>query len=157
MVGIHIADVAQFVPKNGSIDSEAKARGSSFYAAGDSPTPMLPPRLSEDLCSLLPGSDRLTLSVFFKLDEEFNVVDVQIKRCVICSKFKLSYSDAESIITSDDNQVQEINISNSWPLELISDIKRLHLISRTWRQETTGIGSPLQPTRLVENGQPQGA
>ena len=83
-VGIHIADVAYFVKKDSALDEEARERATSFYPSFAKPVNMLPPQLSNRLCSLLPEEDRLTISVFVTLDESGSVVgDVKIVPSVI--------------------------------------------------------------------------
>ncbi len=110
-VGVHIADVSYFVKKDTALDEEAKERATSFYPSFAKTVNMLPPQLSNRLCSLLPEEDRLTISVFVTLDENGSVVDeVQIVRSVIQSKFQMTYEDAENIIkmTSDEKKSNSI-------------------------------------------------
>ncbi|XP_071791761.1 3'-5' exoribonuclease HELZ2-like isoform X2 [Asterias amurensis] len=98
-VGIHIADVSFFVSKDSSVDKEAKSRATSFYSSLGDPINMLPPQLSNKFCSLLPGVDRLTISVFVTLDKSGAVVgEVNIVRSVIQSRIQMTYEDAEEII-----------------------------------------------------------
>ncbi|KAL2871975.1 mRNA-binding translational repressor SSD1 [Aspergillus lucknowensis] len=103
-IGIHVTDIAYFVKANSLVDREAKKRGTAVYLV-DRLVNMLPPRISTELCALLPGEDRLTVSVVFKAHPETGVVDedVWIGKSIIRSSGRLSYDEVESVIkgTSD--------------------------------------------------------
>ncbi|WVQ71979.1 hypothetical protein IAR50_001522 [Cryptococcus sp. DSM 104548] len=92
-VGVHIADVAYFVKTNTQIDREARKRATSVYLVQRT-VPMFPPQLSEELCSLLPGAERLAFSAFFTLDKDGNVIEKKFAKTIIKSCAKLSYADA---------------------------------------------------------------
>lgn len=96
-VGIHIADVSWYVKEGSSIDREALDRGTSVYLV-DRVIPMLPDVLSADLCSLVPGQDRLTLSVVLGFDDELAIRDQRIVRGVIRSDHRLAYEDAQELL-----------------------------------------------------------
>ena len=96
-VGIHIADVAHYVKIGSAIDREALRRGTSVYLV-DRAIPMLPERLSGDLCSLRPGEDRLTRSVFVELDREGRVHGSEMRETIIRSCSRLTYDEAQAII-----------------------------------------------------------
>ncbi len=96
-LGVHIADVSHFVTPNSALDREARKREFSVYLI-DKVIPMLPERLSNELCSLNPGEDRLTMSVIMDIDKKGRVVNYQIFPSVIHSVARLSYEDAEHII-----------------------------------------------------------
>lgn len=96
-IGIHIADVSWYVKEGSGIDREALDRGTSVYLV-DRVIPMLPEALSSDLCSLVPGHDRLTLSVVLEFDDHGVVRDRRFVRGVIRSARKLSYEEAQQII-----------------------------------------------------------
>ena len=100
LIGVHIADVAYFVKEGTPLDKEAFFRCTSYYPGhGNESIPMLPPELSENLCSLLPGKDRLCLSLFLRLTKEGQLVcPPEIERTIVRSRCKLSYSSAQSII-----------------------------------------------------------
>ncbi len=99
-IGIHIADVSHFVGYDNEIDDEAYERGTSTYLV-DRVIPMLPERLSNELCSLVPGEDRLTYSVIVKMDGDAHVHGFQIAETVIRSRQRLTYAEAQSIIQGD--------------------------------------------------------
>ncbi len=93
-VGVHIADVSHYVRENSEIDLEARARGMSCYLV-DRVIPMLPERLSNELCSLRPNEDRLAKSVFASIDSDGNVLSWEIDNTVIHSRKRLSYGQAQ--------------------------------------------------------------
>ncbi|KAG6837429.1 hypothetical protein H0H93_009523 [Arthromyces matolae] len=96
-VGVHIADVSYFVKPNTALDRDARKRATSVYLIQRA-VPMLPPVLSEQLCSLVPGQDRLAFSVIFTMTKEARVVNKWFGRTVIKSAAKLSYQDVQNII-----------------------------------------------------------
>jgi len=98
-LGVHIADVSHFVQERGKIDKEALKRATSVYLV-DRVIPMLPEVLSNQICSLKPNEDRLTFSVFMKLDQNCNVINYQIKPSVINSKRCFSYEEVKEILKS---------------------------------------------------------
>ena len=81
-VGVHIADVSFFVKPNTPLDRDARKRATSVYLVQRS-VPMLPPTLSEELCSLIPGEDRLAFSVVFTMTEDARVIKKWFGRSVI--------------------------------------------------------------------------
>ncbi len=89
---IHIADVANYVKENSYLDKDAFKKGTSAYLA-DRVIPMLPRRLSNDLCSLNVGEERYALSLLIKLDQEAKIVNYEIKETVIIVSERLSYDD----------------------------------------------------------------
>ncbi|MGB9824972.1 MAG: ribonuclease R [Candidatus Hydrothermia bacterium] len=97
ILGVHIADVSAYVREDSRLDKEAMARGCSTYLI-DKVIPMLPHELSSDLCSLKPGVDRYTMSVFMWIDKEGNVIRREFYNSLINSKARLSYEDAQNII-----------------------------------------------------------
>ena len=96
-IGIHIADVSHYVKVGSELDHEARERGTSVYMV-DRTIPMLPEILSNDLCSLLPHKDRLTMSAVFILDKEVRVLSEWYGRTVIHSKKRFTYEEAEEAI-----------------------------------------------------------
>ena len=94
-VGIHIADVSHYVTPDSALDREALARGTSCYLPGGV-WPMLPERLSSDLCSLVPGRDRLAISVLVTLDVEAVPAAVRFAETVIHSRHRLAYGEVQA-------------------------------------------------------------
>lgn len=81
-VGVHIADVSYFVKPNTALDRDARKRATSVYLVQRA-VPMLPPTLSEQLCSLVPGEERLAFSVIFTLTEDARIINKWFGRTTI--------------------------------------------------------------------------
>jgi ribonuclease R len=96
-VGVHIADVGHFVQPDTPVDIEAFARGTSVYLV-DRTIPMLPPVLSNQVCSLNPGERKLAVSVFMKLDAGGRVVGRRYERTTIMCRHALSYEQAQDVL-----------------------------------------------------------
>lgn len=99
-LGVHIADVSHYVRPGSALDKEALRRGTSVYLV-DRVIPMLPPRLSNGLCSLNQGEDRLTLSVFVDMDARGNVLGSSFHKSVICSARRMTYNNVWRLIRGD--------------------------------------------------------
>ncbi|RQP18313.1 MAG: ribonuclease R [Parapedobacter sp.] len=96
-IGVHIADVTHFVRPDLPLDKEAFERGTSVYLV-DRVIPMLPERLSNDLCSLRPHEDRLVFSAVFEMDEHANVIHEWFGKAIIHSDRRFSYEEAQEIL-----------------------------------------------------------
>jgi ribonuclease R len=96
-VGIHIADVSHYVTPDSALDVEARARGTSCYLPGGV-VPMLPERLSSDLCSLREGRDRLALTVMVELDMEGRLHGYRMAETVIRSRHRLHYGEVQDAL-----------------------------------------------------------
>ncbi|HSM61094.1 MAG TPA: ribonuclease R [Longimicrobiales bacterium] len=96
-VGIHIADVSHFVEEGGPVDLEATVRGTSVYLV-DRTVPMLPERLSGDVCSLRAGVERLAVSVFVTLDREGRATSQRMERTRVKSRHRLSYEEVQEVL-----------------------------------------------------------
>jgi len=97
MLGVHIADVSHYVVENSELDKEALKRATSVYLVKNV-IPMLPEKLSNDICSLKPNEDRLTFSIFINLTKRCTVKSFEIKKSIINSKRRFSYEEAQNII-----------------------------------------------------------
>lgn len=107
ILGVHIADVSHYVKKNSPIDEEAYERGTSLYYA-NKVVPMLPPQLSNGLCSLNPNEDRLTFSALIQLSNNGKIVKYDFQKSVIRSKVKGVYSEINDILEDTaDEEIQE--------------------------------------------------
>jgi len=115
LLGVHIADVTHFVTAKSAVDREALRRGTSVYLV-DRVIPMLPERLSNELCSLRPGQDRLAYSVMMELNAEGTVVDYQIRESIIRSAYRLTYHQAQEILDDSKGTVNKGD-GNSKPSE----------------------------------------
>lgn len=100
-VGVHIADVSFFVRPGSNLDKESKERATSVYLV-DRTIPMLPEILSNNLCSLVQGEDRLAVSAVFTLDSEANIVDIWYGETVINSNKRFTYEEAQGVLDKGD-------------------------------------------------------
>ena len=98
-VGVHIADVSYYVTPGTPVDKEAQLRGTSVYLV-DRTVPMLPEKLSNKLCSLRPGEDKLTFSAVFEITPKAEIKSRWIGRTVMCSDRRFNYDEAQAIIES---------------------------------------------------------
>uniref|UniRef100_Q3ASK4 Ribonuclease R n=1 Tax=Chlorobium chlorochromatii (strain CaD3) TaxID=340177 RepID=Q3ASK4_CHLCH len=109
-VGVHIADVSHYVQENSPLDREAQKRATSVYLV-DRVIPMLPARLSEQICSLNPGVDRMAYSIFFTLTPEAEVRNYEFHKTVIHSKRRFTYEDVEEILhKGEGDYLQELQL-----------------------------------------------
>lgn len=97
MLGVHIADVSNYVKGNSPLDKEALNRGTSVYYA-DKVIPMLPKSLSNGICSLNPNEDRLTFSALMKISATGELLEYKFKKSVIRSRVKGVYSEINKIL-----------------------------------------------------------
>lgn len=98
-IGIHIADVTHYVQLNSQVEKEARKRATSVYLV-DRVIPMLPEKLSNELCSLRPNEDKLTFSAVFELDKDARVVNKWFGRTIIHSDRRFTYEEAQERIDS---------------------------------------------------------
>jgi len=97
LLGVHIADVSHFVSAGSRLDREARNRGTSIYFS-EQVVPMLPERLSNQLCSLQPDEDRLAFSVLMRLTDAGEIISCRIEPSVIRSRKRFSYTEAHKIL-----------------------------------------------------------
>lgn len=96
-IGVHIADVSHYVTPGSAIDKEAYARGTSVYLV-DRVIPMLPEKLSNNVCSLRPHEDKLTFSAIFEMDSEGHIVEEWFGKTVMHSDRRFTYEEVQEII-----------------------------------------------------------
>jgi len=146
-VGVHIADVTHYVRPHSAIDEEAVARGTSVYLV-DRTVPMLPERLSNELCSLRPDEDSLCFSAVFTLNDEAELLDEWFGRTVIHSDRRFTYEEAQQVIESGRGDYAE-------------EVLTLHrlaqeLRSRRFRSGAIAFEREEMKFRLDEQGRPLG-
>jgi ribonuclease R len=105
-VGIHIADVTHYVKPKSIIDQEGYNRGTSVYLV-DRVVPMLPEKLSNFICSLRPGEEKLCYSVVFEMNNNADILDEWFGRTVIRSDHRFSYEEAQEIIESGKGELKD--------------------------------------------------
>ncbi|HTY63608.1 MAG TPA: ribonuclease R [Acidobacteriota bacterium] len=101
LLGVHIADVSHYVREGTALDSDAYARGTSVYFP-DRAIPMLPPRLSSGICSLMPGADRLVLSALIEIDPKGKVLGPRFAEGVLRSRERMTYTSVAKILADRD-------------------------------------------------------
>jgi ribonuclease R len=115
-LGVHIADVTNYVKEYSELDKEARMRGTSVYLV-DRVIPMLPKHLSNGLCSLHPGVDRLALSIMMTISAKGVVEDSRVAETVIHSKARLTYTDVSDLI----QHMDESNFDNEELIQALRD------------------------------------
>ena len=144
-VGIHIADVSHYVKMGSPLDLEASERGNSVYFVGRV-IPMLPEKLSNQICSLVPFEDRLTYSVIVEMTPRGKIIDYSIDKTIINSKRRFTYEEAQKVIEDEKGDLAE-------------DILLLNKIADQFRKKRMREGSfnfisPEVKFNLDENGVP---
>ena len=151
-LGVHIADVTNYVQENSALDWEAKERGTSVYLV-DRVIPMLPHTLSNGICSLNAGEDRLALSCLMTIDETGTVVDYKIAETVICVDKRLSYTGVKKIL--EDHDAQEIKDCEAL-VPMLEQMQKLSEIVRKKRRSRGAVDFDFQECeiKLDETGHP---
>ena len=106
-IGVHIADVSSYVKPDTELDKEARKRGTSVYLA-NKVVPMLPEKLSNEICSLEPKKKKRAFSVIFTIDKEGEILKGRAVRTTIYSDYRLTYSDVQNIIENNKDEKKEI-------------------------------------------------
>ena len=121
VLGVHIADVSAFVSMRSPLDVVAKKRGNSVYLPGKV-LPMLPEMLSNGICSLQPGQKRFAKSVYITYDQQGNVLGSEFANSVIRSTARLTYAEADGILTGK---------ATGFPGEVVALLKNMEVLART--------------------------
>ncbi|OLD70008.1 MAG: ribonuclease R [Verrucomicrobia bacterium 13_1_20CM_4_55_9] len=155
-LGVHIADVSAYVTPESALDREARRRGNSVYLP-DRVIPMLPERLSNGVCSLNPGVDRLTHSVFIELDKSGRAKNARFAKSVIRSAKRLTYKEAYAILQAKPNGELSRRLHTAWELASLLRRKRFEhgSLDLDFPEVKVHVDANGKPTRLerVENDQ----
>ncbi len=151
-LGVHIADVSHYVTENSSLDREALRRGTSVYLV-DRVIPMLPHKLSNGICSLNAGEDRLALSCLMKINEKGQVISHRIAETLIQVTERMNYSDVNDILTY---QKPETCKRYEKLIPMFETMKELALTLRKMRKKQGSIDFdfPECKIKLDEKGKP---
>lgn len=152
LLGVHIADVTNYVQENSALDWEALKRGTSVYLA-DRVIPMLPHKLSNGICSLNEGKDRLALSCLMEIDEKGTVVSHEICETVIRVTKRMTYTSVKKILEDRDPQERE---TYEALVPMLEDMETLAEILRKKRKKRGSIDFDFPETKMVldERGVP---
>lgn len=148
-LGVHIADVSNYVQENSALDREAKKRGTSVYLV-DRVIPMLPHALSNGICSLNAGEDRLALSCLMSINSRGQIIDYDIRETVICVDERMSYTavknilEQESIVETDPDYARYAGLVPMFVL-----MKELSAILRKKRKERGSIDFDLPECKIL--------
>jgi len=145
-LGVHIADVAAYVEPGSALDREARRRGNSVYLP-DRVIPMLPERLSNGVCSLNPGVDRLTHSVFINFDKNGVAKRARFAKSVIRSAQRLTYKQAYAILKSSARDQLSEQLHLAWRLASLLRRKR-------FEHGSLDLDFPEVKVRLDQTGKP---
>lgn len=151
-LGVHIADVTNYVQEGSALDREALKRGTSVYLV-DRVIPMLPHRLSNGICSLNAGVDRLALSCLMTINDKGDVVDYKIEETVICVNQRMSYTSVKKILEDKDPEEME-KYQDLVPMFL--QMQELSGILRKKRQKRGSIDFDFPESKIIldEKGHP---
>lgn len=152
LLGVHIADVSHYIGEDSPLDKEALKRGNSVYIINQV-VPMLPRELSNGICSLNEGEDRLTLSVDMEITPEGDITEHNIYESVIRSKHRMVYTDVSDIIENDD---RELAAKYSDIYDMLMDMKELAQILRSKREAAGSLDFDLDEAYITldEKGVP---
>lgn len=150
---VHIADVSYYVDWDSAIDKEARKRATSVYFP-DRVIPMLPKELSEDLCSLKPGVDRLTMTVEMDFDREGNRIGVRFYPSLIRSDARMTYTSVRKILVDNEPRERERYEALLQDLELMNELCNL-LRSKRLERGSLDFDLPEPEVILDLQGRPE--
>lgn len=151
-LGVHIADVTEYVKENSPLDKEALKRGTSVYLV-DRVIPMLPHKLSNGICSLNPNSDRLALSCIMDIDKNGNVTDHRVVKSVIRSDKRMTYNIVNDIIEGDRSVYEKEYGFLFEKFDLMAELRNI-LLEKRKKQGSVNFDLPECEIKLDKNGHP---
>ncbi len=147
VLGVHIADVANYVQENSALDHEALNRATSVYLV-DRVIPMLPHKLSNGICSLNAGEDRLALSCIMKISPDGKVVDYKIAESVINVNHRMNYTSVNKIIALGD--LEERN-KFADTVDMLDKMYELSRLIREQRRKRGSIDFDIPESKIILN------
>lgn len=148
-LGVHIADVTNYVKEGSALDNEALRRGTSVYFP-DRVIPMLPKELSNGICSLNAKKDRLAFSVMMEVDGQGKVVEYEIFESVINVDERMTYTDVYKILEEDDSELKERYKEH---VKDFNDMKKLALILKDKRRRRGSVDFDFDEAKVLVNEQ----
>ena len=140
-IGVHIADVTHYIAMNSALEKEAYDRATSVYLV-DRTIPMLPERLSNNLCSLRPNEDKLTFAAVFEIDERAKILSEWFGRTIIHSDRRFTYEEAQEVLESGKGEyANELTILNN----LAKKLRKERFAKGAVNFETTEVKFRLDP------------
>ena len=133
LLGVYIADVSYFVKENSALDEEALNRGTSVYLV-DRVIPMLPHKLSNDLCSLNPNTNKLVMCCIMEINHDGVVVNYEIKQGVINTKYRMTYDDVNLILNGDKDLQEKY-------YDIVDELFKMNKLSKILNQMRYARGS----------------
>lgn len=144
LLGVHIADVSHYVAYRSPLDIEAYERGTSVYFP-DRVLPMLPPALSNGICSLNEGEDRLTLSCIMRVDKKGCVKSSEIVESVIRSTHRMTYTEVEKILENDEETCKKYSLVK----DMVCLFGELTEILQTMRTKKGNISLDVKEAKII--------
>ncbi len=155
ILGVHIADVTEYVKEGSALDAEAKKRGTSVYLI-NRVVPMLPHRLSNGICSLNAGEDRLALSCIMELDENGTIVGHRLAESVIHVNRRTSYTEVNEIISATAEMDEELEHEYGEIYPMILMMAEVSKLLREKRKARGAIDFDFPESKIIldESGKP---
>jgi len=152
VLGVHIADVSHYIKPETVLDKEARLRGTSVYFPGRT-LPMLPDRLSRQICSLRPKEEKLTISVVMEIDPAGEVIATELHPSIIRTRKRLSYESVWKLFQEDDEMSRELSSLKPTLFQMRSLAHRL----RERREHKGSLDFEMaEPELIYAQGRPQG-
>jgi exoribonuclease R/very-short-patch-repair endonuclease len=154
-IGVHIADVTHYLREGSAMDNEAQKRTTSVYLV-DRVVPMLPEILSNDLCSLVEGKPRLTMSAVFTLDKDGNILEKWFGETIINSWRRFTYEEAQYILQKNNaaeninEEVNKINLPKEIEEKFKNELIELNRISKIYQKKRKERGAISMETEEIK-------
>lgn len=156
ILGVHIADVSHYVREDSFLDREAIIRGTSVYML-DRVIPMLPVELSNGICSLNAGKDRLTLSVIMEIDKNGKVISSDIQKGIIKVTERMSYKGVQAVLDNYDKNINDIEDENTRAIvkkyekykEHFKQMEELAHILKERREKAGSLSLDIPETKVI--------
>lgn len=152
-LGVHIADVGHYVKEDSRLDKEAYERATSVYLV-DRVIPMLPRELSNHICSLNAGADRLAMTCFMEIDPQGSVVSHEIMQSVIQVRERMTYTNVNKILLEDDGELKKRYAEFVSIFQNMAQLMKI-LRDKRFNRGAIGFDFPEAKVLLDEDGKPR--